>query len=159
MILWNLSVRNQSDMQSPRETIVLPLILTRWKHLSQSFWLVVMWTCQDDQCIGNTMKTPKTTVSLLSRNRFDEIMQNLHLADNSNLDKEDTFGKVRPLIYKLNEQCLANYLPDQSVNIDESMVPSISKQCIPVVPSIEVPWGRTQVRFTGISTKYCWYIL
>ena len=84
--------------------------------------------------------THNTTVSsLLSRNRFDEIMQNLHLADNSNLDKEDTFGKVRPLIYKLNEQCLANYLPDQSVNIDESMVPSISKQCIPVVPSIEVP--------------------
>ena len=47
-------------------------------------------------------------------------MQNLHLADNSNLDKE---GKVRLLIDKLNEQCLANYLPEQSVRIDESMVP------------------------------------
>ena len=50
-------------------------------------------------------------------------MQNLHLADNSNLDKEDKFAKVRPLIDKLNEQCLANYLPEQSVSIDESMVP------------------------------------
>ena len=49
-------------------------------------------------------------------------MQNLHLADNSNLDKEDKFAKVRPLIDKLNEQCLANYLPEQSVSIDESMV-------------------------------------
>ena len=68
--------------------------------------------------------THNTTVSsLLSRNRFDEIMQNLHLADNSNLDKEDKFAKVRPLIDKLNEQCLANYLPEQSVSIDESMVP------------------------------------
>ena len=67
--------------------------------------------------------THNTTVSsLLSRNRFDEIMQNLHLADNSNLDKEDKFAKVRPLIDKLNEQCLANYLPEQSVSIDESMV-------------------------------------
>ena len=56
IILWNLSVRNQSDMQSPMEIIVLPLILTRWKLLSQSLWLVVMWTCQDDQCIGNKMK-------------------------------------------------------------------------------------------------------
>ena len=55
-----------------------------------------------------------TTVSpLLSRNQYDEIMQNLHLTDNSNLDKEDKFEKVRPLINKLNEQCLANYLPEQ----------------------------------------------
>ena len=45
-----------------------------------------------------------TLSSLLSRNRFDEVMQNLHLADNSNLDKQDKFAKVRPLIDKLNEQ-------------------------------------------------------
>ena len=64
--------------------------------------------------------THNTTVSsLLSRSRLDEIMQNLHI---SNLVKEDKFAKVRPLIDKLNKQCLANYLPDQSVSIDESMV-------------------------------------
>ena len=34
--------------------------------------------------------THNTTVSSLSWNRFNELMQNLHLADNSNLDKEDT---------------------------------------------------------------------
>ena len=28
-----------------------------------------------------------------------------------------------PLIDKVNEQCLADYLPEQSVSIDESMVP------------------------------------
>ena len=67
--------------------------------------------------------THNTTVSLLSRNRFDEIMQNLHLADDSNLDTEDKFAKVRPLLDKLIEQCLANYLPEQSVKIVESMVP------------------------------------
>ena len=68
--------------------------------------------------------THNTTVSsLLSRNRFDEIMQNLHLAHNSNLNEEDKFVKVRPLIDKSNEQCLANYLPQQSVSINESMVP------------------------------------
>ena len=49
-------------------------------------------------------------------------MQNLRLADNSNLDKEDKFAKVRLLMNKLNEQCLANYFPEQSVSIDESMV-------------------------------------
>ena len=71
--------------------------------------------------------THNTTVSSsLSQTRFDEIMQNLHLADNSNLDKEDKFAKLRPLIDKLNERCLANYLPI-SVSIDESMVPCFGR--------------------------------
>ena len=47
-------------------------------------------------------------------------MQNLYLADNLNLHNEDKFAKVRPHIDKLNEQC---YLPEQSVRINESMVP------------------------------------
>ena len=68
--------------------------------------------------------TQNTTVSsLLSRNRFDEIMQNLHVAHYSNLHKEDRFAKVRPLINKLNEQFFGKYLPGQSVSIDESIVP------------------------------------
>ena len=50
-------------------------------------------------------------------------MQNFHLADNSSLDKKGKFAKVRRLINKLNEQYLPNYLPKQSVSIDESMVP------------------------------------
>ena len=63
-------------------------------------------------------------------------MQNLHLADNSNLDKEDKFAKVKPLIDKLNEQCLANYLPEQSVSIDESMVPYFGRHgCKPYMRS------------------------
>ena len=56
--------------------------------------------------------TLNTTVSsLLLQNRFDETMQNLHLADSSNLHKEDKFAKVRAFIDKVNEQCFANYLP------------------------------------------------
>ena len=74
------------------------------------------WEHNED--INNT-----TVLSLLSRSRFAEIMQNLHFAVNSNLDKEDKFAKVKPVIDKLNEQCLENYLPEQSVSIDESMVP------------------------------------
>ena len=54
--------------------------------------------------------------SLISRNRFDEIMQNLNLADSSTLDPNDKFRKVSPLIKNLNEQCLLQY-------VGESMVP------------------------------------
>ena len=55
--------------------------------------------------------------------RFDEIMKYLHLADNTSLDPNDKFSKVQPLTDKLNEQCLSNYLPEQTVSIDESMAP------------------------------------
>ena len=68
-------------------------------------------------CWEHNEDSHNTAVSLLPRNRFDEIMKNLLLADNSNFDKEDKFAKVRPLINKLNEQCVANYLPEQSVSI------------------------------------------
>ena len=38
------------------------------------------------------------------------------------LIRKTSLRKVRPLIDKLNEQFLANYLPEQSVSIDASMV-------------------------------------
>ena len=41
--------------------------------------------------------------SMMSRNRFDEIMNYLHLADSTSLDPNDKFSKVRPLLDKLNE--------------------------------------------------------
>ena len=72
-------------------------------------------------------ETHNTTISsLLSRKRFDEIMQNLQLAASSNLNKGGKFMKMRPLIDKLNKQRYASYLPEQSVCIDESMVPYFS---------------------------------
>ena len=65
-----------------------------------------------------------TAVStLMSRNRFDVIIMYLHLADNNFLDTSDKFSKVRPLISKLNERSLCNYIPEQTVSIDKSMVP------------------------------------
>ena len=50
--------------------------------------------------------------SLMSRNHFDLIMQNLHLADKANLDQNDKFAKVRKLIKYMNDYCLNNFLPE-----------------------------------------------
>ncbi len=44
--------------------------------------------------------------SSMWRNSFDEIIKNLHAADNTNLDKEDKFAKVRPILGILNERFL-----------------------------------------------------
>lgn len=63
--------------------------------------------------------------SSMRRNRFDEIMKRFHAADNTNLDKEDKFSKVRPFLDILNE-CFLKYgegFGPTSVSIDESMIP------------------------------------
>ena len=59
----------------------------------------------------------------MTRNRFEEIMQFLHLADNLKLSDNDRLAKVRPLLSAINERFL-RYFPEQaSLSIDESMVP------------------------------------
>ena len=74
--------------------------------------------------LRNTVDVQNISVSpLMSRNRFDKIMKNLHLADNSTLNSNGKFSKVRPLIKKLNKQCLMQYVPEKAASIDESMVP------------------------------------
>ena len=65
--------------------------------------------------------------SAMSRKRFCEIMRNLHLADNSRLDKKDKFAKVRPLIDYINCQCQKHFIPEQTISIDESMIPYYGK--------------------------------
>ena len=61
--------------------------------------------------------------SLLNRNRFLDVLQYLHLADNNNLNPSDKFSKVNPLFKMINESCLQNFIPEENVSIDESMVP------------------------------------
>ena len=59
----------------------------------------------------------------MSRNRFDAIMQNLHLCDNENPDPNDKMWKIRPLYNMINQRCL-RYAPFASdLSIDESMIP------------------------------------
>ena len=62
------------------------------------------------------------TFSVMSKNRFDEIMKYLHLSVNTSLTNE-RFGEVQHLLNKLKEQCLSKYLPEQTVSNEESMVP------------------------------------
>ncbi|XP_045133533.1 piggyBac transposable element-derived protein 3-like [Portunus trituberculatus] len=63
--------------------------------------------------------------SSMRRNRFDEIMKHLHAADNTDLDKEDKFAKVRSILDILNERFLkyGEVFGPTSISIDESMVP------------------------------------
>ena len=61
--------------------------------------------------------------SLFTRNRFLDVLQYLHLADNNNLNPSDKFSKVNPLFKMIDESCLQNFISEKNVSIDESMVP------------------------------------
>lgn len=75
------------------------------------------WSTSDDlqvKCIAESM----------SRNRFGEILSNLHVNDNSALpdDCVDKLYKLRPLISKLNENFRTLWNPACCISIDESMI-------------------------------------
>jgi len=59
----------------------------------------------------------------MTRNRFDEIMQLLHLANNENILGTDKVAKVRPLLGMINERFLRYFPQHAALSIDESMVP------------------------------------
>lgn len=59
----------------------------------------------------------------ISRDRFQQIMSNLHACDNDNLKKSDRFSKIRCLLERLNKN-FQDFSPhEQFQSIDESMVP------------------------------------
>ena len=74
------------------------------------------WECKED--VHNILVS-----SAMSRNRFTSIMQNIHFANNNTLDSNDKFAKVRPLTDSINSACLGNFTPEQTLSVDESMVP------------------------------------
>ena len=76
----------------------------------------MFWECSAD--VHNNAVS-----SMMSRNRSDKTMKYLRLADNTSLDPNDKFSKVRPLLDKLKELFLSNYLPEQTVRVDESVAP------------------------------------
>ena len=59
----------------------------------------------------------------MSRNAFEEILRYLHLADNAQLDANDKFSKVRPVMNHINKKCQENFVAEQIISIDESMIP------------------------------------
>ena len=59
----------------------------------------VYWEVRDDS--WNSIVT-----SLFTRNRFLDVLQYIHLADNNDLDTNDKFAKVQLLFKILIENCL-----------------------------------------------------
>ncbi|XP_030754181.1 piggyBac transposable element-derived protein 3-like isoform X2 [Sitophilus oryzae] len=93
------------------------------------------WENSDDA--GN-----KLVYSAISRDRFTYIMQNIHTNDNTSLDQNDKFSKMRPLFDLINKKFQLFAPFEECHSVDESMVPYYgghgSKQFIRGKP---IRWG------------------
>ena len=63
----------------------------------------------------------------MSRETFLSITQNIHLADNNVLDKNDMLAKVRPYLNILNENFTQFNIFTKNLSIDEQMIPYFGK--------------------------------
>lgn len=135
-MFWNVThfedIVTQSEQYS-REKIQIAHLKPQkksWKFISYPYYIRIYsplpirdwYWCLDDDL--NNMAISKA----ISRNRFREILKNLHFAENSELTQNDKFGKVRPLIKHLNGRFMA-YMPKstKNVDVDESMIPYYSQ--------------------------------
>ena len=61
--------------------------------------------------------------SLMSPDRFEEVMKYIHFNDNTQLDPEDRYSEVRPLMDHLNMKFVDIFCGEEELDVDESMVP------------------------------------
>lgn len=84
----------------------------------------------------------KLVYSAISRDRFNFIMQNIHVSDNTELKKGDKFAKMRPLFDIINKKFYMFRPFEEHHSVDEAMVPYYgqhgSKQFIRGKP---IRWG------------------
>lgn len=75
------------------------------------------WSTADDLHVG-------VIANAMSRARFTEILSNIHVNDNSAIDKDkpDKLHKLRPLIQMLNKKFGSVYKGTREVTVDESMI-------------------------------------
>lgn len=73
------------------------------------------WESQND--VKNIMIT-----DAMRRDRFRLIIRYLHCADNTKPDSNDKMWKLRPLMDKLKSKCIDNWIPEEHLDYDESMI-------------------------------------
>ncbi|KAK9685782.1 Transposase IS4 [Popillia japonica] len=81
------------------------------------------WEFKSD--LGNPM-----VKNAIRKNRFEQIMQFVHLADNNNPLQNDRAWKIHPLMDKLKHAFLKYFVPEENINYDESMGKNPNPRCV-----------------------------
>ena len=95
--------------------------------------------------------------SVMSRDRFLQIVYCLHLNNNQNDPGNDKLFKVRPLLDHIVRQCKKHYKPNCEVSIDEQMIGTKSRisfrQYMPMKPTAK--WGIKVWVMADAVSGYC----
>ncbi|XP_013785562.1 piggyBac transposable element-derived protein 4-like [Limulus polyphemus] len=59
----------------------------------------------------------------ISQNRFQSLLTNIHFADNEAIQPDNRLGKIQTLIDKMQRKFQELYTPEESIVIDESLIP------------------------------------
>lgn len=71
---------------------------------------------------------PKILADNMRLNRFEQIIRNLYVNDNSKIHREDQLYKLRPIIEALNNNFRRYGRLDEKLSINESMIPYYGKK-------------------------------
>ena len=63
----------------------------------------------------------------MRRDRFDDIIKYLHFHANYNLDEDDKYCKLRPLVAHLQQKLMSHFVPSSYISHDEAMVEYVAK--------------------------------
>ena len=63
----------------------------------------------------------------MRRDRFDDIMKYLHFHPNYNLNKNDKYSKLRPLVAHLQQKFISHFVSSSYISHDEVMVEHFGK--------------------------------
>lgn len=106
---------NNPDPQISAEEMkcaIAILILTGYNQLpGRDFY----WESQND--VKNIMVS-----DAMRRDRFRQILRYLHCADNTKPDPNDKLWKVRPLMDKLKNRFIENWVAEEHLDFDESLI-------------------------------------
>lgn len=76
---------------------------------------------------NGTNDTPIILKNSMRLNRFENLIRHMHFNDNSNISGADKLYKLRPIIEKLNNNFRFHGALEESISVDESMIPYYGK--------------------------------
>ena len=78
----------------------------------------------------------------MPRNRFDEILRFLHIANSKRMDPNDRLGKLRPMMNHLQDAFHKIHIPEKHLFFDESMVAYYGRHgCIQFIRGKPIRFG------------------
>ena len=145
------NTRSSTNQWKPtdKEEILKYLGLIMWMGLVKVGKLANYWST-------NPLYKNLVASNTMPRNRFQAILRHIHFANNEMIEPNDKLGKIQPLIDKLQDKFQKLYTPEDSIVIDESLVPWRGRLVFrQYLPAKAHKYGIKVFKLCS-SEGYCW---